>query len=132
MSATLLPPSPAYTAPALDAEAVLACIDRCHRAVAACEACADESVLDPRMTWLASQLRSELNTAGVCRATARALTRRGQDVEDAALAQVSACAEVCALTVAGCRRYADADEVCRWCLRACRDCHAACVRLLEG
>lgn len=112
-------------------EAVEACIAICHRCAAISEACADACMAEPTLDRLATQLRHELHTADVCRATAQALARRAEDADGAALAQVSACAEVCELSAAACERHTTTSELCTMCARACRECLAACLKLLN-
>lgn len=130
MSGSLLLPLNETRHEAIDDDAAVKCMDLCFRCAAVCESCADACMTDPVLARLATTLRSQLSTAGVCRATARALGRRGTQAEDLAMAQVSACIEVCELSAAACDRYAMGHRLCRVCAAACRECREACEGLL--
>lgn len=119
------------TTPFVANDAVARCIEACLRCAEACEACADACLLEPDTLRLAYRLRSELGCAGACRATAQALRRSSIDDDDPALAQVSACAEVCRIAAETAQRYAVTHQACQTCVDACQACYEACLELIE-
>ncbi len=77
-------------------------------------------------------IRTDLDCADVCEATARVLSR--QTAYDAAVTRsiVQACAQACQSCGAECESHAGMHEHCRVCAEACRRCETACRAVLEA
>lgn len=101
-------------------EAAIAC-------AASCEACADACLEeDEDMTRC---IRSDLDCADICAATAKVVGRAGRSGAPW-LELVRVCEQACAHCAEECEKH-DGVEHCRACAEACRRCEAACQQLLQ-
>jgi hypothetical protein len=103
-------------------EAASACAAHCN---ACADACLEEG--DPALTRC---IRSDLDCADICTATAGVVARAGASGTPW-LDLVRVCAEACARCAEECEQHADMHDHCRACAEACRRCERACRELLE-
>jgi hypothetical protein len=115
-------------------EDLLACIDACTACAQACSACADACMAEPRSDELLANVRSSLDCADVCVATARVLSRDSAGRVELVVALLQACLTACQACGVTCGNAAatDADgrdhvSVCR---TTCAQCAEACRQLL--
>lgn len=111
-------------------EALVAGIDQVLECAQACTVCADACMAEEQVSDLRRCVRTDLDCADVCNATARVLSRFRGDDADVVRDVLETCATVCLACGAECERHAKAHEHCAVCAEACRSCAAACRSLL--
>jgi hypothetical protein len=92
--------------------------------------CADACLSEPAFAELAHCIRTDLDCADICTATAQVLSRRTgtAGVLDALL---RACEEACRACAGECERHATHHRHCALCAEACRSCEDACRQVRE-
>lgn len=110
-----------------------AVLTRALEALAACQVvcstCADACLAENGVADLRTCIRTDLDCADVCAATARVLSRaRASDVVAQSL--LAACVAACRACATECEQHAGVHEHCRACAEACRRCADACEDLL--
>src|SRR5699024_1456631 len=123
------------THPALDAidgPALAACLQACRKCATACTACADACLAESDVTELISCIRTDLDCAEVCAATAAILTRRTATDPQIVRAQVTATRTIARACAEECEMHAEHHAHCRLCAEACRSCERACTELLAA
>ena len=116
---------------ALDANALVACIEAAHDCAAACTACADACLAEEDVAALRTCIRRDLDCADIATTTASVLSR--QVAMDLGLVRVvlEACAVAAKKCAIECQQHADHHEHCRICAQACEALYAASRSLLE-
>jgi hypothetical protein len=120
------------TDPKLDRALLAATIDALIDCAGACTTCADACLNETDVAGLISCIRTNLNCADICAATARVLSRHSGPDPTISRAQLAACVTACAACAAECGRHAGMHEHCRICAEACRRCERACRDLLAA
>ncbi len=117
---------------ALDANALVACIEAAHDCAAACTACADACLAEDDVAELRTCIRRDLDCADIATTTASVLSR--QVAMDLGLVRVvlEACAVASKRCAVECELHAEMHEHCRICAEACHRCEAACRELLAS
>ena len=105
---------------------LVAVIVAAYRCAQACTAGADACLAEPGVASLVQCIRSDLDCASVCTATAETASRRAGANEAVLRAQMEVCAEACRLCAEECEKHADKHAHCRLCAEACRSCQEAC------
>ncbi|HSK22606.1 MAG TPA: four-helix bundle copper-binding protein [Egicoccus sp.] len=95
-----------------------------------CDACAD-ACLEEGNPDLVRCIRSDLDCADICTATAKVVARAGASGQPW-LELVKVCMQACASCAEECEQHADMHDHCRACAEACRRCEAACRELLDA
>lgn len=108
----------------MDAKLILECMS-------ACAACADECLGEEDLDALRQCIRTDLDCADVCLATAQVLARGTPGSMAVLRAQLEACAIACRTCAEECERHADHHDHCRACAEACRRCEEACHAMLR-
>jgi hypothetical protein len=102
-------------------EALLACAE-------ACTICADACLAEENPAHLRRCIRTDLDCADICHATARLVLRQTESIPDVVRQQLHACVLACQVCADECAQHE--HEHCRLCAEACRRCQEACNRLL--
>ncbi|MCT2173742.1 four-helix bundle copper-binding protein [Dietzia cinnamea] len=97
-----------------------------------CSSCADACLGEESVADLRDCIRTDLDCADVCAATAALLSRRTGSNLEVVKAQLVACRTGCAACADDCEQHADMHEHCRLCAEACRRCEKACADLLAA
>lgn len=116
----------------LDRQLLARAIDALVACSQACTACADACLSEEMVADLRSCIRSDLDCADSCAATARMLSRHGGIDATVTRAHLEACIAACRACGDECEQHAGMHEHCRICAEACRDCEAACAELLAA
>ncbi|MFI7610430.1 four-helix bundle copper-binding protein [Nonomuraea terrae] len=98
----------------------------------ACTACADACLSEQEIDRLRKCIRTDLDCADICEATARVLSRHTGYDATITRAQLQACIQACTSCAEECERHAGMHEHCRLCAQACRGCASDCRRLLDA
>lgn len=106
-------------------DALIACAE-------ACTACADACLSEESVADLRKCVRTNLDCADVCAATARVLSRHTGYDANISRSLLEACATVCRSCADECGSHAEMHEHCRICAEACRACEQACRDLLAA
>ena len=117
---------------ALDADALVACIETALACAAACTACADACLAENDVAAMRTCIRRDLDCADIATTTASVLSR--QVAMDLGLVRVvlEACTVAAKRCAAECEQHADMHEHCRLCAEACRRLEATGRSLLEA
>jgi hypothetical protein len=115
----------------LDRDSIARAIDACLDCGQACTACADACLAEEDVGDLVACIRLDLVCAGVCGATARALSIRAGHTETLETL-LRACSTACGGCAEECERHASHHDHCRICAEACRACQSACDELLTA
>ncbi|GGA75232.1 hypothetical protein GCM10011490_27490 [Pseudoclavibacter endophyticus] len=115
----------------LDRDLLARTIDSLVACAQACTVCADACLSEESVAELRRCIRTDLDCADICAATARVLSRQ---TGDAAVlrAQLQACVQACSSCGDECEAHAGHHEHCRICAEACRACEQACTELLAA
>jgi hypothetical protein len=116
----------------LDRNNLATAIDALIACSQACTACADACLSEDTVAELTTCIRTDLDCADVCAATARVLSRHTGYDANITRALLEACATACRSCGDECARHADMHEHCRICAEACRACERACRDLLAA
>lgn len=92
----------------------------------ACNACADACLSEDMLDKLRQCIRSDLDCADICQATAAIVSRQTGANPEVVRQAVAACETACRLCAEECEKHADMHEHCRICAEACRACEDAC------
>ncbi|WP_447001842.1 four-helix bundle copper-binding protein [Saccharothrix isguenensis] len=106
-------------------DALIACAE-------ACTACADSCLSESSVAELTKCVRTNMDCADVCGATARVLSRHTGYDANISRTLLEACAMVCKSCGDECASHASMHEHCRVCAEACRACERACLELLAS
>ncbi|WP_239163511.1 four-helix bundle copper-binding protein [Paractinoplanes rishiriensis] len=116
----------------LDRQKLAAAIDALIACGGACTACADACLSEDTVGELTKCIRTNLDCADVCAATARVLSRHTGYDANLSRALLEACVTACKSCGDECGRHAGHHEHCRICADACRSCEQACRDLLTA
>jgi hypothetical protein len=116
--------------PSSDHAVAIECITACYSCGEACTACADACLGEENVQHQVHCIRTDLDCADICFATARIVTRLTSTSKALVGAQLRACAEACRICAEECAMHAEKMEHCRICAEACRRCEKACEALL--
>lgn len=97
----------------------------------ACTACADACLSEEMVADLRKCVRTNMDCADVCDATARVLSRHTGYDANISRALLEACIAACKACGDECEQHASMHEHCRVCGEACRACETACRELLN-
>ncbi|MEU4365156.1 four-helix bundle copper-binding protein [Promicromonospora sp. NPDC023987] len=97
----------------------------------ACTACADACLSEEMVADLRKCVRTNMDCADVCDATARVLSRHTGYDANISRALLEACIAACKACGDECEQHASMHEHCRVCGEACRACETACRELLS-
>ena len=117
--------------PAIEAVALIACIDACFDCAQSCTACADADLGEDDVDTMIRCIRLCLDCSDVCTATGQILTRQTEFEPELARSVVQTCALACRICREECERHANHHEHCRICEDVCRVCEQACDRVLS-
>jgi hypothetical protein len=98
----------------------------------ACTACADACLSEPSVAELAKCIRTNLDCADICAATARVLSRHTGYDANISRTLLEACITACRSCGEECQRHAGMHEHCRICAEVCAQCEKACQQLLAA
>lgn len=115
----------------LDRARLAGTIDALIECSEACTACADACLSEPMVGDLVKCIRTNLDCADVCAATARVLSRQTGYDANISRSLLQACLMACHSCGAECSRHAGMHEHCRICAEACLACEQACRALFE-
>lgn len=114
----------------LDRDRLAIVIDELTTCAQACTACADACLSEDNVAMLAKCIRTDLDCADICTATARVLSRHTGYDAGISRSLLDACVTACRSCGDECERHAGTHEHCRICAEACRACERACRELL--
>lgn len=114
----------------LDRTKLAATIDALIACSESCTSCADACLSEDMVAELTKCIRTNLDCADVCAATARVLSRHTGYDASISRTLLEACATACRACGDECGSHADMHEHCRICAEACRTCEQACRDLL--
>jgi hypothetical protein len=114
----------------LDRQLIARVIDALVTCSQACTACADACLSEDMVADLRNCIRTNLDCADSCEATARILSRHTGYDANITRAQLQACIVACRACGEECQQHAGMHEHCRICAEVCRECEAACAELL--
>jgi len=114
----------------LDTGQLAATIDALSDCAQACTACADGCLSEKMVAELTKCIRMCLDSADVCTATLRVVSRQTDYDANLTRAVLEACVATCRSCGDECERHAQIHEHCRVCAEACRRCEQACKDLL--
>jgi hypothetical protein len=119
---------------AMDAAALVECIEACFDCAQSCSACADACLGEEEVSHMRRCITMCLNCSDVCATTGRIISRQTEFEPAMARAALQACAEACRLCGEECEHHASEMnmEHCRVCAEACRLCEDACNRALSA
>ena len=107
--------------------AIQSCFDCGH----VCVACADACLAEDNVQELRSVIRATNDTADICLATAKMLTRLTAPPWNILKAQVQSCIQAVRDTGDLCQEHARMHEHCRICLESCRACESGTKEYTE-
>lgn len=114
-------------------EAILKnCILACLECLYSCTACADACLAEPSVADLRGCIRTNLDCADVCDATARVLSRHTGSEGDLVRRMLEACRDISRSCADECERHAETHLHCEVCALTCRRCETACKELLAS
>jgi hypothetical protein len=133
MTSATLPMIESYPQPiTIDHQKLADTIDALITCGEACNACADACLSEGMVAELTKCIRTNMDCADICTATARVLSRHtGYDANISRML-LEACAMACRSCGDECAMHASMHEHCRICAEACRACEAACRDLLAA
>jgi len=107
------------------------CIGACVICSTTCTACADACLAEGMEQELTECIRTNLDCAEICRATAQTLVRQTMPDWSLLSLQTDACRAACVICAKICEQHAAMHEHCGICAEACHQCEAACDTLLR-
>lgn len=116
----------------LDRELLARVIDAAAQCALTCTACADACLSEDMVADLRKCIRTNLDCADICDATAKVLSRHTGYDANITRAQLQACIAACRACGDECSQHAQMHEHCRICAEACRACETACAELLDA
>jgi hypothetical protein len=103
-----------------------------QRCAGICTMCADACLGEDGVESLRHCIRTDLDCADICQATAAILARQTEPDHGLIRAQLQACITSCQVCAAECRSHADHHEHCRICAETCEECERACQQVLDS
>lgn len=100
-----------------------ACIEACYTCAASCDHCATACLSEPDPGSMIRCIKTDLDTAQVCRLAAAAMARDSDFVAEIC----RLCAHVCEACAEICDQH-DFDH-CKQCAKACQACAAECRKM---
>ncbi len=122
----------AHPSPSPHLDAIKAVVESALDCVQCCTSCADACLAEDGEMDLAHCIRTDLDCADVCAATATIVVRQTAPSTGLIRAQLEACKAACETCAASCEEHAERHEHCRICAECCRTCADACGRLLAA
>lgn len=116
----------------VDADTLAAATEACVDCAQACTACADACLAEDMVADLRKCIRTDLDCATICAATADVLSRQTGSDANVTRAQVEACKAACTACGDECEQHASMHGHCRVCAEACRRCEQALDALLAA
>ncbi|GGC18459.1 four-helix bundle copper-binding protein [Cellulomonas carbonis] len=116
----------------LDRRLLARVVDALVECSQACTACADACLSEEMVADLRKCIRTNLDCADSCGATARILSRHTGYDAILTRAHLEACIAACRACGDECSQHAGMHEHCRVCADVCRACEAACTDLLNA
>lgn len=116
----------------LDRNLMARVVDALVECAQACTACADACLSEEMVADLRKCVRTNLDCADSCSATARILSRHTGYGADITRAHLEACVVACRSCGDECAQHAGMHDHCRVCAEACRACESACAELLTA
>jgi hypothetical protein len=117
--------------PASDAgDEAFAMVTAAAECMLVCVTCADACLEEPDPASLRVCIRTNLDCADICAATARLVARPGEQDVGTLQAQLEACITACRACAEECEGHAEMMEHCRICAEACRACAEACDAMI--
>ncbi len=116
----------------VDRQLLARAVDALVECAQACTACADACLSEEMVAELRICIRTDLDCADSCAATARILSRQSGSDRTIARAQLEACITACRTCGDECEQHAGMHDHCRICAEACRACESACAELLAA
>jgi hypothetical protein len=117
--------------PAIDADALAACIEACFDCAQSCTADADANLAEDDVKAMVRCIRLCLDCTDVCVATGNVLSRQTEFDAEPARSLVQACLDACRICADECERHAPHHEHCRICAEVCRRCEQTCTDVLR-
>ena len=117
--------------PSSDRGRAIECITAAYSSAEACNVCADACLSEEDPAAQIDCIRTSLDCADICLATARIVSRMTRTNKELVGAQLRACHTACEICAAECGKDGDEMEHCRICAEACRRCAKACSELLN-
>lgn len=96
-----------------------------------CTACADACLAEDNAAEMRACIRTDLDCADICAATARVVARQTATDQTVLQAVLQACAAVCQKCGSECAEHAEMMEHCKICAQTCHNCETACRELLD-
>jgi hypothetical protein len=106
-------------------------VEALNECAEACTACADSCLSEEELDPLRKCIRTNLDCADICAATARVLSRHTGYDANISMTLLGACIQACQSCADECGQHADMHEHCRICADACRRCEQTCMNLLN-
>jgi hypothetical protein len=132
MTSTTMPMLDAYPRSiTLDRAKLAAAVEALTAGSEACIACADACLSEDMVAELTTCIRTNLDCADICAATARVLSRHTGYDAHISRTLLEACIVACSSCGDECARHA-MHEHCRICAHACRTCEQTCRELLAS
>lgn len=116
----------------LDRRLLARVIDALVECSQACTACADACLSEEMVADLRKCIRTNLDCADSCAATARILSRHAGYDANLTRTHLEACIAACRACGDECSQHAGMHEHCRVCAEVCRSCEDACTELLNA
>ncbi|EYR63761.1 hypothetical protein N866_18455 [Actinotalea ferrariae CF5-4] len=116
----------------LDRQLLARVVDALVECSQACTACADACLSEEMVADLRKCIRTNLDCADSCAATARILSRHTGYDANLTRAHLEACIAACRACGDECSQHAEMHEHCRVCADVCRACEDACTELLNA
>jgi hypothetical protein len=114
----------------LDRGQLASVIDLLNECAEACTACADACLSEGMVSELVKCIRTNMDCADICTATARVLSRHTGYDANISRTLLSACAQACASCRDQCAQHGAEHDHCRICAEVCDRCERACNDLL--
>lgn len=122
-----------HPSPASDAgDEAFAMVNAAAECAYVCTTCADACMEEQEPSKLRKCIRNNLDCADICQATARLISRPGEQDSEVLRAQLDACATACRACADECEKHAEMHEHCRVCAESCRACAEACDRMKKA
>ena len=117
---------------AVDAAALVECIEACFDCAQACTACADACLGEDDPKSLVRCIRLNLDCTDICEATGKILSRQAAFEPQMVRGALQTCAQAARLCGDECENHAQHGmEHCRICAEACRRCESACNNIVS-
>lgn len=111
-------------------EALVAAIPEIYACAQACTACADACLAEEMVAELRQCIRTDLDCATICTASAEMANRRTGSNEPILRQMLELCVAACSACAEECERHAEMHEHCRICAERCRACAEACRKAI--